>query len=274
MPKNKVLYNKVLETVRNSSFLVAEVDLGKRKTQISSVIKVGLVCLSLHISSLAAAEQTMSEASIQQAISNDFEQEVSHQAAINDWQDYKLSYDIRVPSSANHLPLCPEPLVITGRDHQTIPVGNLKRAVSCESPEVSWRINTAIKAELNLEVVVANALIQRDEELTPNALRLERRTLSRSQEFFSSITQATGKQASRRIRSGQLINPSSLSAPHLVEKGNQVVIIASKGGFTAKTKGVAREDGVKGQQIDIQNSTSGKNIKAVVIGLNKVQTQF
>ncbi len=216
----------------------------------------------------------MSVASIQQAVSGDFEQEVSHLADINGWQDYKLSYEIRVPNSANHLPLCPEPLVITGRDHQTIPVGNLRRAVSCESSEVSWRINTAIKAALNIEVVVANALIQRDEELTLPALRLERRTLSRPQDFFSSINKALGKQASRRIRSGQLINPNSLSAPHFVEKGNQVVIIASKDGFTAKTKGIALEDGVIGQQIDIQNSTSGKNIKAVVIGLNKVQTQF
>ncbi|CAE6947968.1 flagellar basal body P-ring formation chaperone FlgA [Vibrio sp. B1FLJ16] len=274
MPKNKVLKNKVLQTARNPNFLVAEVDLGKRKSLISSVIKVGTLCLSLHFSSLAAAEQTMSVEAIQQAVSDDYEQEVSHLAHVNGWQDYDLNYEVRVPGSANHLPVCPEPLVITGRDNQSIPVGNLKRAVSCETPEVSWRINTAIKAALNLEVVVANTLIQRDEELSYSALRLERRTLTRPEDFFSSIAQAAGKQASRRIRNGQLINPNSVSAADFVKKGNQVVIIASKDGFTAKTKGVALEDGVKGQQIDIQNSTSGKSIKAVVIGLNQVQTQF
>lgn len=216
----------------------------------------------------------MSVDSIQQAVSNDFEQEVSHQANTNNWQDYKLSYDIRVPSSANHLPLCPEPLVISGRDNQTIPVGNLKRAVICESLDVSWRINIAIKSALNLDVVVANTLIQRDEKLTSKALRIEKRTLTRPQDFFSSINQAVGKQAARRIRSGQLINPNSLSAPNMVEKGNQVMIIASKDGFTASTKGVALEDGMKGEQIAVQNSASGKNIKAIVTGLNQVQTQF
>lgn len=255
-------------------FLAAEENFVSRKSLFSSVLKAGVLCLSLHVSLLTAAEQTMSVDSIQQAVSNDFEQEVSHQANTNNWQDYKLSYDIRVPSSANHLPLCPEPLVISGRDNQTIPVGNLKRAVICESLDVSWRINIAIKSALNLDVVVANTLIQRDEKLTSKALRIEKRTLTRPQDFFSSINQAVGKQAARRIRSGQLINPNSLSAPNMVEKGNQVMIIASKDGFTASTKGVALEDGMKGEQIAVQNSASGKNIKAIVTGLNQVQTQF
>ncbi|MCF7480420.1 flagellar basal body P-ring formation chaperone FlgA [Vibrio sp. J1-1] len=259
---------------RKSDFLAAEVNSVNRKPLFSSVLKAGVLSLSLHVASLTAAEQTMSVDSIQQAVSSDFEQEVSHQASINHWQDYKLSYDIWVPSSANHLPLCPEPLVISGRDNQTIPVGNLKRAVICESFDVSWRINISIKSALDLDVVVANTLIQRDEELTSKALRIEKRTLTRPQDFFSSINQAVGKQAARRIRSGQLINPNSLSAPNMVEKGNQVVITASKDGFTATTIGIALEDGMRGQQIDIQNSSSGKSIKAVVTGLNQVKTQF
>lgn len=274
MPEKKVINNNVLQNNRKLNFPLAEAEIVDRKSLISSVLKASVCCLSLHISSLGATEQTMSTDEIRQAVSSDFEHQVSHQAQRNGWQDYQLNYEVRVPSSADHLPLCPEPLIISGRDHQTIPAGNLKRAVSCESLDVSWRINTAIKAALNLEVVVADSLIQRDEKLTPNKLRTERRTLTRPQDFFSSLDRAAGKQAARRIRSGQLINPNSVSAPDFVKKGNQVMIIASKNGFTATTKGIALEDGVKGQQIDIQNSASGKSIKAVVTGLNQVHTQF
>ena len=87
--------------------------------------------------------------------------------------------------------------------------------------------------------------------------------------------------ASRRIRSGQILDPRKLESPPLVIKGNQVVITATKDGFTAtkdgftaSTKGVALEPGTRGEQIDVQNSSSGKVIKAVVTGLNQVQTQF
>ncbi|WP_275426420.1 flagellar basal body P-ring formation chaperone FlgA [Vibrio variabilis] len=60
----------------------------------------------------------------------------------------------------------------------------------------------------------------------------------------------------------------------MVEKGNEVVIIAAKGGFNATTKGVALQTGGEGEQIKVQNSQSKKVIRAVVTGLNQVHTQF
>lgn len=274
MPKNKVLYNNVLDIYRKLNFRFAETDFVGGKQLISSAIKGGLFWLALHMLSVSAAEQTMSTDSVRKAVSRTFEQEVSRQAGINNWQDYKLEYEVIVPHSANYLPLCPEPLAISERDHQTIPVGNLKRAVSCDSLAVSWRINITIKSALKLTVVVANTAIRRGEEITQKQLRTEKRTLTRPQDFFSDVTQAIGKQAIRRIRNGHIINPNSLSAPTIVRKGNQVIVIASKQGFTATTTGIALDDGVLGQQIDIQNSSSGNTIKAVVTGLNQVQTQF
>ncbi|WP_284190321.1 flagellar basal body P-ring formation chaperone FlgA [Vibrio zhanjiangensis] len=211
---------------------------------------------------------------IYQAVEQDFQTQVENQAIARKWGKYTLDFQIRVPSSAEHLPPCPNTLTISGADSKTLPVGTLKRSVSCLSTSVDWRINVTIKAELSLKLVVTNTGIRRQQTITANDLRLEWRTLNKDQEFFTQLSQATGKQTLRRIRSSQILDPRQLESPPLVEKGNQVVIKASKNGFAATTQGVALEEGALGQQIEIKNTSSGKEIKAVVTGLNQVETQF
>ncbi|MDF2152582.1 flagellar basal body P-ring formation chaperone FlgA [Vibrio sp. CAU 1672] len=256
---------------RKRNFRLTEVILSKGKYAISS-LGLGLG-FSLPLSAIAQVEM-LSEQSLKQHIAQHFEHEVATQARMQHWQDYQLDYKIWVPGAASHLPACPEDLVISGRDNQTLPVGNLKRAVSCQAVDSPWRISITIKAALTLPVVVTKVSMGRSEVVPATNLQLDQRTLTRQEDFYTAITDAAGLETTRRIRAGQIVNPNNLSAPPLVEKGNQVVIIASKDGFTATTKGVALEDGKKNQQIEVRNSKSGKVIKAVVTGLNQVHTQF
>jgi flagella basal body P-ring formation protein FlgA len=256
---------------RKASFRQSEAILSKGKQAISSLFL--LLGLTTSLSANAQIE-TLSEQGFEQYIGKKFEQEVQSQAQLQHWQDYKLDYKIWVPSAANHLPVCPTELVITGRDQQTLPIGNLKRSVSCQSVATPWRISVTIKAALTIPVVVAKVSMRRGEVVPATHLKLESRTLTHQEDFYSKVGDAIGLETTRRIRAGQIVNPINLSAPPLVEKGNQVVIIASKKGFTASTKGVALEDGKKNQQIDVRNSASGKVIKAIATGLNQVHTQF
>ena len=146
--------------------------------------------------------------------------------------------------------------------------------MSCQSNSADWRINVTIKSELGLYVVVTKTGIGRKQALTANGLKLEWRTLTKEQDFLTQIEQASGKMTLRRIRSGQVLDSRQLKSPPLVEKGNQVIISAAKDGFMATTKGLAQEEGALGQQIEVKNISSGKVIKAVVVGLNQVETQF
>ncbi|CAM3118433.1 flagellar basal body P-ring formation chaperone FlgA [Vibrio neptunius] len=243
--------------------------------RITSPLNWGLiVSMMLCSPTVFSNEKGTTKQAILQAVESNFKQQVQIQADQRQWQDYQLDYDIRTPTAAEHLPMCPRPLSISGIDNKTLPVGNLKRSVDCDAPSVTWRINVTIKSALTLPVVVTQAGINRDQAISPMSLKLETRTLSREQDFFTQISQVSGMLASRRIRSGQILDPRKLESPPLVIKGNQVVITATKDGFTASTKGVALEPGTRGEQIDVQNSSSGKVIKAVVTGLNQVQTQF
>ncbi|UUM32285.1 flagellar basal body P-ring formation chaperone FlgA [Vibrio japonicus] len=256
---------------RKTNFRLSETTQNKGKQAISSLFLLLGMTTPLAVS---AQVETLSEQRLGQYIGRDFEQEIASQAQLQHWKNYKLDYKIWVPGAANHLPVCPSELVITGRDNHTLPVGNLKRSVSCPSVDSAWRISVTIKSAITLPVVVAKVSMGRGEVVPVANLKLESRTLTRQEDFYTNLTDATGLETTRRIRAGQIVNPNNLSAPPLIEKGNEVVIVASKAGFTATTKGVALEDGKKNQQIDVRNSASDKVIKAVVTGRNRVHTQF
>lgn len=226
-----------------------------------------LVCLPLGATALT-------EHQLRQAVHASLQQETEQIALLHQWPEYQTDFDIWVPGAASHLPECPVGLTVTGRDNQLLPVGRLKRQVSCDSDSTTWHINVTIKASLTLPVVVTQTALSRGQSLDPTALALETRTLVRSEEFFTRISDASGMEVSRRVRSGDLLDPTFVSKPPLVLKGNQVMIIASKNGINASTKGVALEDGGRGEQIEVQNSASSKVIHAVVSGRNQVQTQF
>ena len=65
-----------------------------------------------------------------------------------------------------------------------------------------------------------------------------------------------------------------LTAPDLIKRGDEVVILAQKDGVSASMKGIALEDGSQGKKIRIQNSISGKEIRARVSGPGQVMTDF
>ncbi|MCC4224133.1 flagellar basal body P-ring formation protein FlgA [Vibrio campbellii] len=259
---------------RKPRFRFTETIQTKGKGQFPSIMLLCGLVLSASSLSVLANEKNLTADELKAIVGEQFEQEVAQVAHSRQWGAYQLDYQIWVPGSANHLPFCDTPLAIAGRDNRPLPVGNLKRAVSCEDVSSPWRINVTIKSAVTLPVLVATSTIGRNESISASNLKTETRTISRQDDFFTKANQAIGLETTRRIRAGQIIAPTNLSSPPLIEKGNEVIIIASKDGFSASTKGVALEQGKKGQQIEVENISSGKVIRAVVTGLNQVHTQF
>ncbi|MGR5236442.1 flagellar basal body P-ring formation chaperone FlgA [Vibrio alfacsensis] len=259
---------------RKPRFRVTEPIQSKWKGPFSSMLMVSALALNTFTQAAVPTNKTLTVDELNSVIREQFSQEVERAAQAGSWGHYQLDYDIWIPSSANHLPACDSPLVITGRDNQPLPVGNLKRSVSCEDLRSPWRLNVSIKSTLTLPVVVATTTVGRNETITPSHVKLETRTISRQNDFYTHPKQAINLETTRRLRAGQIVNPNSVSSPPLIEKGNEVLLIAGKDGFSASTKGVALENGKRGQQIEVKNASSGKVVRAIVTGLNQVHTQF
>lgn len=99
-------------------------------------------------------------------------------------------------------------------------------------------------------------------------------TIRQPKDFATTISSLVNKTAKRRILGGQVVNPSFLEHKWMIEKGDEVVVIASKNGFQASIKGIALEDGDHGSQIRIKNRSSEKIIRAIVMAKGKAKTVF
>ncbi|MFA0085461.1 flagellar basal body P-ring formation chaperone FlgA [Vibrio sp. 10N.286.49.B1] len=223
---------------------------------------------------MAQQSQTMTAKSITQDVEKSVKDELSLLASQQQWGEFEATLVTLVPDSVKHLERCLQPLSITGRDNHYFPVGHLKRSVTCQDGQNDWRINTTVRVTLSLPVVVAAKTLNRHDNITFKDVKLEQRSITRDMPFIVRLDQVIGKNVNRRLRSGQLINARFISTPPLVEKGNEVIMVATSGKFSASTRGLAMETGGKGEQIRVQNLKSKKIIRAVVTGLNQVQTQF
>lgn len=222
----------------------------------------------------APANPHVTPATLQVQLHQAVTRELNSAAKRYQWQNYRAEIDITLPASVKHLPACEAPVVISAADQQSQPIGYLKRKISCPRGKQTWDLNTTVRVVLTLPVLVAKSTINRGTKITPAMISHQTLTFRHDKAFATQPKQVLDKQVTRRVRTGQIISPTYLERQWLVEKGEEVLIIASKGGMQASTKGIARENGAKGEQIAIQNRRSGKMIRAIVSERGKVSTIF
>ena len=95
-----------------------------------------------------------------------------------------------------------------------------------------------------------------------------------NREFFTAGQKVENKRSVRRIRAGKIINAGQLQNVYLVKKGEEVLIRAQQGGFIATMKGTALENGMRGEKIKVENTSSKKKIQARVAAEGIVETLF
>jgi flagella basal body P-ring formation protein FlgA len=88
---------------------------------------------------------------------------------------------------------------------------------------------------------------------------------------FSDIAQVAGARIKRRMRSGNIIDDRMLC---FVCKGDRVSIAASRGGLSVKVFGVAEQDGVLGDTIQVRNISSDKLVYGRVTSTSEVQVSI
>lgn len=233
-----------------------------------------LLTILIMFSQTSLATEKSYEDVVRHLIGSEFEKEVKNYAKKANWPNYQLNYELWIPQSINHLPKCKKKLIISARNNDAIPIGNLKRSVSCQQVNNNWRVNITIKSSVSLPVVVADKNINRNSIVSASDIKLEQRTLTKQEDFYSDASHVVGLEALRRIRSRTIINQRDLQISSVINKGDEIVLIAHQEGLTASTIGIALEDGYLGQQIDVQNKTSGNTIRATVTGKNQATTLF
>ena len=150
-------------------------------------------------------------------------------------------------------------------------VGNVTVGVRCEGSS-PWTVYVSARVQLVEMVLVTNRPLARHQQITEQDLRLEERDLSRlSRGYFSDPRDVTGKIARAPVQAGRVLNPSLLTLPKLVERGQRVVLLAGLPGFEVRSAGQALQDGVKGDVISVKNLSSNRVVEGVVTAGGQVQ---
>ena len=148
---------------------------------------------------------------------------------------------------------------------------------------VAVKINGAEEGRISLsgwlqrigKIVVVKRPVPRDMVLTEADVALEeRKTSTETAQFFLSVDDVLGKRAKRNIPPGTFLKQNMLAIPPMIQKGDQVKIVAKNGSLMVTTSGIAEENGAVGEQIEVRNINSDKPVTGVVKDKSIVEVLF
>lgn len=173
----------------------------------------------------------------------------------------KLSPKLRIPQCQTSLQLIDKDLENT--------VGRMTISVHCRQPK--WRVYVPVTVEGNIPVIISTHGILKHAVIKAEDVR---ETLLNYKNVPSgamiNINKVIGMRAKRSIGPNNVIKINNLQPQYWVFKNKQVDIITRIGGIEVKTRGTALSDAVADEQVKVQNNTSEKVIKGIVIAPNKV----
>lgn len=125
-----------------------------------------------------------------------------------------------------------------------------------------------VKSEIRAfaQVVVASAPLARQELVSANDVRLERReVVGRGGRPFTRVDDVVGKQPTRAIEINEILTRNSIDKPVLMKRGSAITLVFETGSLRVETLGIAEEGGKIGELIQVKNPASGKMLRGVVL---------
>ncbi len=136
------------------------------------------------------------------------------------------------------------------------------------------RESLAIEAEVTLppEAVVVVRSLSRG--LAVHASDVELRRLAPGQvatDAFHRLEDVIGREATRAIPQGTLLKTNMVRAPLLVQRGDEVIVIARSAGIRVRTTARVREDGSLGDLVAVESLADRKTYFARVTAVREVE---
>ncbi|XEJ01674.1 flagellar basal body P-ring formation chaperone FlgA [Citrobacter cronae] len=198
--------------------------------------------------------------------------EIDALARKQQWQDYRYTFNIYIPSAVSTSALCASAPQVTSSTSPEMVLSRMNFVVSCPGSN-GWQFNVAVRPDVSIPVVMPKSLIARDTVITADDLQLKKFNISNQREgLMTNIDEAIGLTSKRALQPGKPITRSELVLPVLVKRDQPVMIVSHMAGITASMPGVALKNGRKGDVIKIRNSSSQRIISGMVDDTGVVTT--
>ncbi len=172
----------------------------------------------------------------------------------------------------NYLPTC---------ENQKVQINNQRPEatrrtnyeIKCNSP--TWKSYVPVTQTIMIEAIKTTVPINRGQRIDQSNTGFAKVDISTLRgQVFGKINPPYGLVASQNLRINTFITDINTDKPTLIAKGDAVLITASSGNIEVKMNGVALENGTKGQQIRVKNSSSNRIIYAKVVTDSEVLVNY
>ncbi len=151
-------------------------------------------------------------------------------------------------------------------------IGRTSVEVSCIDRK-PWKIIVSVYIQKYVNVLTARHSLPSGSVIQPSDVKLTRLDISRIRGgYFTDLSQTTNMVVRRALKSGKVISPNMLKPKRLIQRGDEILILAGTDNLTIRVKGKALMNGFLGQRIKVKNIHSKRIFQATVIsnGLVKV----
>lgn len=147
---------------------------------------------------------------------------------------------------------------------------NISVKVSCSS--TNWYLFVHASVTVIQEVVVTRDNLSPGTLLSKSNLKVIEVDKNRLRgSTFTTINEIVGARIKRRVRAGNIIDDRMLC---FVCKGDRITIAAVSSGLSIKVYGVAQEDGILGDTIQVRNTSSDKLIYGKIASTSQVEVSI
>ncbi|WP_045727462.1 flagellar basal body P-ring formation chaperone FlgA [Xanthomonas sp. GPE 39] len=158
---------------------------------------------------------------------------------------------------AVRVPLCPVPL-------QAQPTGTTTVEVSCPR-DAGWRLFVPVKVRRMQQVLVLARGLSAGETIGAADIVAETRDAARIVgAVMTDPAVAVGKLVRRTLPAGTLLSLSDLVSPRLVRRGDNVALVARKGGLEVRMAGRAMSDAGENERVTVENLSSRRIVQGTV----------
>lgn len=176
-----------------------------------------------------------------------------------------LTVEVTPIDSRINIPECTVPFSFDV-DPVTLQQSYLNVRVSCDSS--NWYLFSSAKVTRTRTIVVTASMISPDTVLSAEHLSLAEVDIKQLRHTpFTTLDDVLGARLKYRVREGQPVQSNMLC---FICKGDRITISAKAGAMKVKTSGIARQDGVIGDTIEVVNSSSNKSVIAEVASTQEV----
>lgn len=131
-----------------------------------------------------------------------------------------------------------------------------------------------VRAEVTLPSAVAVTLrsLTRGAVIQPGDVALQRATpVAGQEEGFASVDEIMGKETTRAIPAGKIVERGFVRSPVMVRRGQVVTVHAKRAGIRVRTTARARDDGCLGELINVESLLDRAAFSARVCGIQEVE---